>query len=40
MRRFLPLFALVLLGREQRDRQGWVYSNRNNLADDIPIGAF
>jgi hypothetical protein len=36
------VMALALLtGCEQHlDWQGWVYPDRNNLADDIPIGSF
>jgi hypothetical protein len=40
MRQLLPVLALALSACEQRDWQGWVYPDRNNLADDIPIGAF
>lgn len=36
----VALAALALLGCEQREWQGWVYPDKNNLPDDIPIGTY
>lgn len=41
MRRLLAIAALAMSGcSEPADWQGWVYPNRSDLTDDIPIGAF
>ncbi len=50
MKRLSLLTALALAGcndinqwigcGEAKDWQGWVYPDRNNLPDDIPIGSF
>lgn len=41
MKRLAALAALLIAGCEQsKDWQGWVYPDRNDLTDDIPIGAF
>lgn len=50
MKRLMLLAALALAGcddskqwigfGEAKDWQGWVYPDRNNLPDDIPIGSF
>lgn len=35
----IPALTLASCNRP-KDWQGWVYPNRNNLTDDIPIGSF
>ena len=36
----LLIATLMLGGCDRASWQGWVYPDRNDLSDDIPIGAF
>ena len=38
--RFLVLMFLALGACDQAPWQGWVYPNKDDLTDDIPIGRF
>lgn len=37
---FLILVVAFVAGCDKPQWQGWVYPDRNDLTDDIPIGAF
>lgn len=40
MRPGILLTALLLTACQKPEWKGWVYPNRSDLADDIPLGAF